>query len=128
MRFVKTRKRTESNKIKCCADSKSYKNKEVKDEDARRRQLDTHESIMDMTFKDLRNRVANTAEFDASLRQAYSGPSRPIQPHEHFTVSLVQEKVRRMQKRRRKHEREENMRMNDDICSKSTEPCPLLST
>jgi hypothetical protein len=82
-------------------------NKEVKDEDARRRQLDTHEGIMDMTFKDLRNRVANTAEFDASLRQAYSKPSRPIQAHEHFVVTLVQQKVRRQQQRTRKKEHEE---------------------
>jgi hypothetical protein len=79
----------------------------VKDEDARRRQLDTHEGIMDMTFRDLRNRVANTAEFDASLRQAYSKPSRPIQAHEHFAVTLVQQKVRRQQQRRRKKEYDE---------------------
>ena len=82
-------------------------NTEVKDEDARRRQLDTHEGIMDLTFRDLRNRVANTAEFDATLRQAYSKPSRPIQAHEHFAVTLVQQKVRRQQQRRRKQEHDE---------------------
>jgi hypothetical protein len=81
-------------------------NKEVKDEDARRRQLDTHEGIMDVTFKDLRNRVANTAEFDATLRQAYSKPSTPIQAYEHFTVTLVQQRVRRQQQRNRRKEHE----------------------
>lgn len=77
-------------------------NKEVKDEVARRRQLDTHEGIMDMTFRDLRNKVASTAEFDASLRQVYSRPSVPIQAHEHFTVTAIQDKIRSQQRRKRK--------------------------
>lgn len=77
-------------------------NKEVKDEDARRRQLDTHEGIMDMTFKDLRTRVANTAEFDSTLRQAYEKPGQPIQPFDHYAVSLVQQRIRRQQYQKRK--------------------------
>lgn len=86
-------------------------NKEVKDEDARRRQLDTHEGIMDMTFKDLRTRVANTAEFDSTLRQAYEKPGQPIAPFDHYAVSLVQQRIRRQQyqKRKKKDRRDDTL-------------------